>query len=154
MRTERPRPHLAALRYMSRSQSLTPGIHTSSSISVTVSAPEAGGGWSSGSLAWRYWACCYGLKSHKEKRRHIVLKFHVWNSGNSMMIQYWTMFSMSIINFTHTCTVPWQCVHFTYCVINGFFPCHHFIANIEAQNKWLQCYIIFSCLVYWSVGIC
>lgn len=43
--------HLAALRYMSRSQSLTPGIHTSSSCCVTVSPSGEGNGCSSGSLA-------------------------------------------------------------------------------------------------------
>lgn len=45
--------HLAALRYISRSQSLTPGIHTSSSCCVTVSPSGDGNGCRSGSLAWK-----------------------------------------------------------------------------------------------------
>lgn len=45
------RAHLAARRYMSRSQSLTPGIQTSSSFSVTW-PPGEGKGCSSGSLAY------------------------------------------------------------------------------------------------------
>lgn len=43
--------HLAALRYMRRSQSLTPGIQTSSSFSVTAWPQGEGKGCSSGSLA-------------------------------------------------------------------------------------------------------
>ena len=43
--------YLAALRYMRRSQSLTPGIQTSSSFSVTAWPPGEGNGCSSGSLA-------------------------------------------------------------------------------------------------------
>ena len=45
------RTHLAALRYMRRSQSLTPGIHTSSSFSVTAWPAGEGKGCRSGSLA-------------------------------------------------------------------------------------------------------
>lgn len=44
--------YLAALRYISKSQSLTPGIHTSSSCCVTVSPSGEGKGCRSGSLAW------------------------------------------------------------------------------------------------------
>lgn len=48
---------LAALRYIRRSQSLTPGVHMSSSSSVCVCVCEAGAGagrgCSSGSLAWK-----------------------------------------------------------------------------------------------------
>lgn len=43
--------YLAALRYISKSQSLTPGIHTSSSCCVTVSPSGEGKGCRSGSLA-------------------------------------------------------------------------------------------------------
>lgn len=44
--------HLAARKYMRRSQSLTPGVQTSSSFSVTESKLGVGSGCSSGSLAY------------------------------------------------------------------------------------------------------
>lgn len=43
----------AALRYIRRSQSLTPGIQTSSSCCVTESPSPGGNGCSSGSFAWQ-----------------------------------------------------------------------------------------------------
>lgn len=62
--------HLAARKYMRRSQSLTPGVQTSSSFSVTESMPGVGSGCSSGSLA------C----THASKHNHIYAHIHAYNN--------------------------------------------------------------------------
>lgn len=55
---------LAALRYMRRSQSLTPGVHMSSSFSVWVCRVGAGHGCNSGSLA------CSATKEQTKTSKH------------------------------------------------------------------------------------
>lgn len=59
--------HLAARKYIRRSQSLTPGVQTSSSFSVTASIPELGSGCSSGSLA-----CTFASKHNHNLCTHTV----------------------------------------------------------------------------------